>query len=254
MKVISLNTWGGRGGVQKLLTFFREHADVDVFCLQEVWNGGEEMVGKIGGGVPLLGVDTTLLQNIAETLPQHTYFFRPHFHDFYGLALFVKKDLSVLGEQEYGIYKDAGYVSEDDIGDHARILQAVSLGSDNPVSIIHTHGLWQRTKTGKQDNPDRILQSERIVEFTENVTTPFILVGDFNILPTSESVAILERAGMRNLISEYGITSTRTSHYTKPEKFADYAFVSEGIIVNDFRVLPDEVSDHAPLYLDFSLS
>lgn len=54
---------------------------------------------------------------------------------------------------------------------------------------------------------------------------------------------------MRNLIREYGITSTRTSFYQKPEKHADYVFVSEGISVKAFTVLPDEVSDHAPLLL-----
>ncbi|MEK7201275.1 MAG: endonuclease/exonuclease/phosphatase family protein, partial [Patescibacteria group bacterium] len=69
-----------------------------------------------------------------------------------------------------------------------------------------------------------------------------------------ESVSRIEAAGLRNLIKEYHVTSPRTSHYTKPEKFADYAFVSAEVTVEDFKVLPDEVSDHAPLYLEFSLS
>ena len=55
---------------------------------------------------------------------------------------------------------------------------------------------------------------------------------------------------MRNLIKEYGITSTRTSFYEKENKFADHAFVSSDIEVVDFKVLPDEVSDHAALYLE----
>lgn len=58
---------------------------------------------------------------------------------------------------------------------------------------------------------------------------------------------LFEDAGMRNLIKEYGVTSTRTSHYTKDEKFADYAFITQGIKVKDFKVLPDEFSDHTPL-------
>lgn len=39
MKVISLNTWAGFGGKEKLLAFFEAHKDVDIFCLQEVWSG-----------------------------------------------------------------------------------------------------------------------------------------------------------------------------------------------------------------------
>ena len=58
-------------------------------------------------------------------------------------------------------------------------------------------------------------------------------------------------AGLRNLVAEFGVTSTRTSLYTGPGRFADYAFVSPGVEVHAFRVLPDEVSDHAPLMLEF---
>jgi endonuclease/exonuclease/phosphatase family metal-dependent hydrolase len=62
---------------------------------------------------------------------------------------------------------------------------------------------------------------------------------------------MFEDFGLRNLVKEYGVISTRTHFYTKPEKFADYIFVLQGIDVKDFRVLPDAVSDHSPLYLEF---
>jgi endonuclease/exonuclease/phosphatase family metal-dependent hydrolase len=63
---------------------------------------------------------------------------------------------------------------------------------------------------------------------------------------------IEKELGMRNLITEYGVTSTRTSLYTKTEeRFADYIFVSKDIEVKDFKVLPDVVSDHAALLLEF---
>ena len=64
---------------------------------------------------------------------------------------------------------------------------------------------------------------------------------------------MLEAAGLRNLIAEFGVASTRTSLYTGPERFADYVFVSPGVDVSAFRALPDEVSDHAPLMLEFGL-
>jgi hypothetical protein len=70
-------------------------------------------------------------------------------------------------------------------------------------------------------------------------------------LPDTESLKKLENIGMRNLIKEFNITGTRSSHYAKPERFADYTLVSDGIKVNDFKVLPDEVSDHLAMYLDF---
>ena len=40
MKIISLNIWGGR--VHKpLLDFLKNHTEVDVFCLQEVYHEAE---------------------------------------------------------------------------------------------------------------------------------------------------------------------------------------------------------------------
>lgn len=59
---------------------------------------------------------------------------------------------------------------------------------------------------------------------------------------------------MHNLISEYNVTSTRSSLYTKEEKFADYTFISKGIAVQGFRVLQDVVSDHLPLLLEFDVN
>jgi endonuclease/exonuclease/phosphatase family metal-dependent hydrolase len=64
---------------------------------------------------------------------------------------------------------------------------------------------------------------------------------------------MFESHGLNNLIKTYGITGTRTKLYDKNdthEHYADYIFVSSDIDVTDFRVLPDEVSDHAPLLVD----
>ena len=64
---------------------------------------------------------------------------------------------------------------------------------------------------------------------------------------------MIESVDLRNLIKEYGITSTRTSLYPKEGKFADYVFTSKGVDVETFKVLPDEVSDHAPLYVKINV-
>ena len=252
MKVISLNTWGGKAGHEELMAFLRVHEDVDIFCLQEIWCGGEEMVGKIAGAAPLTGIDLNLLNNIQKVLPNHTHYFRPHFNDYYGLALFVRKNIKVLEEGEIFVYR--ARVDPDEDGNHARNLQYIRIGiTDHEYVLAQVHGLWNGQ--GKGDSEDRLTQSDNIVQFITSLEVPVVLMGDFNLRPDTESVRKLEAAGMRNLISEFGITSTRTLLYTKSsEQFADYAFVSDGITVEDFKVLPDEVSDHAPLYLEFSLS
>ncbi len=103
----------------------------------------------------------------------------------------------------------------------------------------------------KEDTEERIIQSDNIIKFLKNLSEPHILCGDFNLLPENKSLKMLEEFGLKNLIKEFGVSSTRSSYYTKPVRFADYTFVSKNIKLNEFKVLPDEVSDHLAMYLDF---
>lgn len=250
MKIIDLNTWGGRFDINHLVQFFIENKHIDVFCLQEIWNGGEQVVKKMFPEEKIQTVEWNLLPQIAAALPEYNYFFHPCYFDFYGQAIFVKKNIEVLGDGNEFVYGEKGFFSTKEFGDHARNIQYVHLKTEQGIcTLINLHGLW--SATGKDDTAERLLQSEKILNFIKNIHNPVVLCGDFNLNPESESIKKIERFGLRNLILEYNITSTRTSLYPKPNRFSDYVFVSTSVEVQDFRVLPDEVSDHSPLYLDF---
>jgi endonuclease/exonuclease/phosphatase family metal-dependent hydrolase len=49
------------------------------------------------------------------------------------------------------------------------------------------------------------------------------------------------------LITEYAITDTRTVFYRQAPRLADYVFVSQAVMVEDFHVDQTPVSDHAAL-------
>lgn len=256
MRIISLNTWGGRAGKEKLLSFFKTHAETDIFCLQEIWSAPyEHLEGHLAGGLEIDNEQIMVygLQEISAALPEHMAFFRPHHGDHYGLMMLVRKTLSITEEGEMFVYKHKGYVAEGDVGNHARNIQYVTIKTPTgPITVINFHGLWTGSGEGKgkSDSPARLEQSANILRFMEKLQNPFVLCGDFNLLPDTESIRKFEDAGLRNLIKEFNVTSTRTSYYEKPVKFADYAFVSEGISLKDFRILPDEVSDHAPMLIE----
>lgn len=252
MKLISLNTWSGRGGNQALLDFFKRNRDVEVFCLQETWEGGEEYAPKWATGIA--PIDTKLITNIGNVLKEHNCFFHPHYMDWYGLAIFAKKNLDVKEEGDIFVHKEREDAFKDDEGgtaiNHARNLQYLKIETDKGLrTIVNFHGLWNNN--GKTDTDERLSQSDNIIKFFKDISSPYVLCGDFNLIPEGQSLKKLEDSGMRNLIKEFGITSTRSSYYEKPGKFADYTLVSEGIKVNEFKVLPDEVSDHLAMYLNF---
>jgi endonuclease/exonuclease/phosphatase family metal-dependent hydrolase len=253
MKLITLNTWGGRAGREGLLAFFNAHKDVDIFCLQEIWAAHyKDMQGKLAGGKVLKNdeIMTHGRQEISTLLSDHSAYFRPHLLDDYGLMMLVDKKVPIVEEGETFVYRHKGYIPEGDAGNHARNIQYVTVKVKNRlVTIINFHGLWNGK--GKTDTEDRIQQSNKILDFIKKCSGDVILCGDFNLLPETESLRLFEKSGLRDLIKEYKIRSTRTSFYTKPEKHADYIFVTKNIKVTDFKVLPDEVSDHLALSLDF---
>lgn len=243
MKIITLNVWGGR--VKKeLIDFLEARKDTDVFCFQEVYHEAHDK-DKIWNN----GTDLNILASLKEVLPDHTSLYHPHLGDWWGLAMFVKKGIKILEQGEKFVHESKAPLDMQLLGHMGKNIQYSKLEVNGKiVTIVNFHGLW--TGKGKDDTEDRILQSKNIVEFLKTRDEPIVLCGDFNLLPTTESLKIIEKFGLRNLITEYGITSTRTSYYSKSNKFADYVFVSPNILINNFEVLPEEVSDHAAILLE----
>lgn len=247
MKLITLNVWGGLKK-KELQEFFLKYKDkTDIFCLQEVNHDAEDK------NTDFPDDNHTFLGDTAAVLGNYDYYFHPSIEDHYGLASFAHKELNVVAEGDEFVSGVQGetYDLEGD-KDHPRNVQYLEIeqGTDN-VLIHNFHGMW--TKEGKIDTPKRIQQAKNVAEHLQDQGLPQIICGDFNTRPDTESMEIIEAVGLRNLVNEYGVTDTRTKFYEKEERFADYILVSEGVQVNDFKVLPDVVSDHAPLYLDFEI-
>jgi endonuclease/exonuclease/phosphatase family metal-dependent hydrolase len=241
MKLISLNIWGGhvRG---PLLEFIKAHRDIDIFCFQEVYHEASKKISTDDRAVSL-----NIFTELQALLPDHIAFFKPVVGGFYGIGSFVKKGIHVLNEGEVSIYDNPNYPGHGPT--HSRNLQWIECQANGQTfSVVNIHGLWNGQ--GKTDSSERIVQSERIKKFINNIKCPTILCGDFNLRPDTESIRILEK-GMNNLVKLYNITSTRTSFYPKEEKFADYVLTSPDINVEHFEILHHEVSDHLPLFLEF---
>ncbi len=249
VRLVSLNIWGGNLG-QPLLEFFKAHQNrVDIFCLQEVWdhqNASVEVLQKAPEGTQV-----DILSRITEVLPGFQVRFSPAQDNAEGLAIFSKRDIPVEKHGEIFVFRSKDSMVGNDGRTLGRNLQYIQFILNGQMyTVCHFHGLW--TGEGKLDTPPRIKQSQKIISFLKNVQgSKKILCGDFNLLPNTQSLSILED-GMRNLIKEYGITSTRSHYYTKQSSFADYILVSSDVRVMSFKTLPFNVSDHLPLYIELS--
>lgn len=253
MRLITLNIWGGRV-FQPLIDFLKSRADsTDIFCFQEVFHTPTEKTDAHEARANIFGeIKNVLGDFLGYYAPAQDGYDAEGAVDFplsYGLATFVNKSVSVDGHGDIFVFRERNS-RKDNNTSIGRNLEFITFKSGNEdVSIFNLHGLW--SGGDKNDNNDRLEQSRKVKEFIYKFPgKKKILCGDFNLLSETSSLAILEN-GMKNLIKDYGVTSTRSSFYPKPAKFADYILVSPDVKVNKFEVLPVEVSDHLPLLLDF---
>ena len=273
LSVVSLNCWNGRVFDPLMAFFTKMSPDVDVFCLQEVYSTDI----CIGENFEAWSEDKKnrldLLQEIEAVLPDHESYFMPTQYGLEqeaekfdsrvrrGTAVFVRRGLEILEVSATWIVNSAP-----EFGNKRRYLQTVHLKKDGVEYVVaNYHGVWRGAS--KDDSPERTTQSTNIVRVLERFWCHKILVGDFNLLPNTRSIGIIEDNGLIegqtgqliNLIKTHEVKTTRSSLLEKKRDvgdlvgghalFADYAFVSPSLEVAEFRVLSDEVSDHLPLFL-----
>jgi Endonuclease/Exonuclease/phosphatase family len=259
-----LNGWGGKLHDQ-LLPYIATSAP-DVLCLQEVIHSPATTKGWLTyrDGDHVLPQRANFFRDVCNALPDHVPTFCPAAQGVlwdentsvpsqWGLATFVHKSFPVIGQIQGFVHKDYSSLG---YGEHPRSrcahgLRLFNYENDRAITITHMHGL--RDLRGKLDTPERTEQACRLLEMSQSLSRTGdlrVICGDFNVEPDSETLDILKASGMVELVTGRGFTGTRSSHYTKPGKFADYLLISEEAAVVDFQVIyRPEVSDHCPLML-----
>ncbi len=243
------------------MAFIKSEApSTDIFCFQEVFrsNAGPETSN---------GARMNIAADLVRVLPDFTSYFEPILEDrdlqwavvpsvIHGEMMFVRRSLPVSGEGTLFVY--GGYnepLLNDGVLDVPSALQYVRIRhGEKSLAIAHIHGISM--PGSKLDTTERLEQSRNIISFFGEEAGEKILCGDFNLMPDTESVLMLEQSGLRNLIKDFHIRATRpsahTARYSVPQPFADYCFVSPGVTVRSFAVPDIFVSDHLPLILEFS--
>jgi len=264
LKIVSLNAWGGKLH-EALLAYLVAEAP-DILCLQEVVHSpatGKDWLDYRDGD-HVLPQRANLFRDVCRALPGHAATFCPAAQGVlwdgdtavpsqWGLATFVRAEIPVIAQAQgfvHKAYSPSGY------GDHPRSRSAHAIrvydhAASRPVAITQMHGL--RDLRGKGDTPERLAQAERLLALSNRVSEPgdlAVICGDFNVEPQSETLRYLAAAGFTELVTAGGFPGTRTSHYAKPGKFADYLLVSDTAATRAFAVVTSpEVSDHCPLVL-----
>lgn len=264
MWIMSLNGWGG--ALHEQVRAYLRAESPDVLCLQEVVHTPSSSKDWLTyrDRDHVLPQRANFFRDVCEVLPDHTALFLPAAQGVlwdnaepvpsqWGLATFVRSKYPIIAQAQGFVHKD---FSPDGYGEHPRsrnahVIRLFDLERGWPITIAHMHGL--RDLAGKMDTPERIEQAARFTRMIQSVAPPderLIVGGDFNVEPDSQTFSMLAEIGLRDLVTGYGYSDTRTSHYKKAGRYADYMLVSSSVDVLAFKVVEyPEVSDHRPLLL-----
>ena len=228
LKIMSLNVAHG-DLLEDLLPYLDRHKDaVDVFCLQEVDTELKPKLDHIFAGTHTV---------VAATKSKESH------SRFYSLATYVSSGLTIIESYEH---------LKDDPDTGFALTCMIEAPAQNQFQITNVHGVSQPGT--KLDNPSRLKQSKSIID-SQDKNISGIVMGDFNLLPYTESVEMFTAAGYRDLIKLYEIPTTRNEVVwnrwpDNKQLYADYAFIrSNDKIDYDFVVDTAIVSDHLPLLL-----
>ncbi len=238
MKIVQLNMWGGRlmPGVLQML-----HCEnPDIICLQEVFSSPQ------GNTV----FDTNNLEVLQDEFPDYHFYYAPIFDvdcekakTHFGNLIFARYPIT---HKETVFTADPyieGLISRDVYYYVRNFQHAVIDTPDGKINIINHHA---QPNKGKLGNDDITRQMNMIVDHIKSLTGPIVVTGDFNLLPEAPSLLPLNQS-LNNLSMTHDIQTTRTQFYKTDQHVCDYIFVDDAIIVDEFKVLDDLISDHSPL-------
>lgn len=170
-----------------------------------------------------------------------------------GMMLLSKHEIidhqNLFYYNDYKYEYDATHFREQD---WCRSIQSAIIKVEGKqLQIINVHGVWNEDKT---DDERTLAQTEFILkEARDNI--PCIILGDFNLLPSTKSMAGFEPR-FKNLIKEFDIKSTRPTFddgLDKGDLVCDYILVNDKIKVKAFEVVEKVISDHLALLMEFDL-
>ena len=269
IKLLTLNVSIFDENNEKLTRFLKE-VTPDIICLQEVTRkvdnfalGAYISKGAIDQATPEL-IHSFYAPNWAlKDFKQNNFHGKSVFqHDFGGIieyGNYIKSRFTITDGKSIFVQDHFSYITDWDWisnhhGEEPRMVQIADLMIDEvqELRILNYHGIWSKNK---QDTDRTLSAIQKLVQFAHEVNYPVIICGDFNLFPDTRSIKVL-KDNFTSLVDEFNIMSTRPKSNELSgvnRNVVDYVFISKNISVKAFKVIDSDVSDHLPLFLDFTI-
>ncbi len=247
MKLFQLNLYGGKYLSNAVDFIHKENPDIIHF---------QEVTGGAWGYHPdvfkaLQSLETYRVQMaVAATIKNDT-------SSYIGNAVLYKKFFSVESTAIFFMKSMPPYEKkpEGHFDEYPRNGIDVCLNVEGKkIHFVNVHMVWGPTP---HDEPYKVEQHNRCVEFIKNIHDTWVLSGDFNVTPDSNLVKELGKLGndlAKNL--DYPNTLNQNTHKAKhlfPGGLAvDYIFTSKDVYARSIKLIDQpDLSDHYGYMLEF---
>lgn len=251
IKLLQLNIFKGKF-LDQIVQFVKKN-DIDICQFQEVW-GKWEGAKKFDSFEQIkrqIKFEGEIVKTVNPSSEPDTYF---------GNAIFFKPKFRLA---------DKKIVWLKDFNPEMELIPGVSLiripraalallfeANGKLFYAINTH--LTRTES-PIDDPQKLLEAQKLVDFVRELDKEYILSGDFNVKADTEIVKKFDQLG-RNLTTEYNIEYTLNPkiHYLNKEiilkKLAvDFIYISKNISLKKFELITQNLSDHYGLFIEFEV-
>ncbi|HEX3095525.1 MAG TPA: endonuclease/exonuclease/phosphatase family protein [Patescibacteria group bacterium] len=256
MKILSFNIAIKVDNSEAVAKYLQE-SNADIICLQEA-------IRPLDKGVePLYRSEEYIRESLQKDYPY--YFFAPQYaadkfirpervvyREFGGVIeqgmLILSKFPIVHGfdyfyRKNYEYDNDRVHYYEGD--DHGRSFQVCEIDvNGQTIQVGNVHGLYSEDKL---DSEQTIAQTKFFIEKLKLKNLPSILVGDFNLLPETESMKVVDEV-YQNLNAKFNVASTRSKG-----QVIDYIFTSPEFTAINLQVDQVDISDHYPVIAEINL-
>lgn len=243
MKLLQLNTWAGR--VEGPLEDFIVKHQFDIICLQEGISFPKENAAI---SLSIENIQTLGKLKYSAAAPLFTFRLMNSQANFGNFIL--SKEPIVKSEV---VFTRLQHQTNFDFNEHdynaRNFVHAVIEANGEICNIITHHG--HHVPEHKNGNKETLRQMGIIAEYIDDLEGPIILSGDFNLIPASPSIGIINER-LENLSAKHGLRTTRTQ-LTHKKEVCDYIFVNKQVAVKKFWASDEILSDHKALILEFEI-
>lgn len=243
-RLIQLNTWDGR--LYRPIQTFLAAQKPDILHMQEVTSSPQgktaffDMLQIAQGATELK--NTFFSPTMSKPFGEKTVY--------YGNAILSRTALEYTYDEFTHLQRNDSY--EPDRDDYnIRLFQhaITTLESGTELHLVNYHGYHDRASKMGGALTERHFR--RIAEYIAGLKGPVIFTGDMNVAPDSPSLKPIHDL-LVHVGNKYNVTTTRNL-FGRSQIPVDMIFTSAEIHIDHFEVLPDIISDHAALKLEFSV-